>query len=286
MALRIFGFREAKHFCSSYGGTVGISQDSLEEYQRLNLGNRRIDIREGSAVFEGFRDCLMREVERCLFMSASHYRRVLDMMLPSASHWAYVTLYYGSWYAAHGILAMFGCSKFKKTIVDVERGTPGTQILRQRRFGKKAGQYKSAGNGSHQVFWNAFYEAVRPLPPLIPSNLAIALRPVQNDPVWQIKNRNDINYDTHRGLQLALRFSQSFSKGNFPMSLPGILGTQFGILERLLEISFLFADRLEIATDAMRHLTSDYALRDAVRSLVYSDKPPALIRKTKKSKII
>lgn len=285
MAITLFGILEARHFCSSYAGAAGTSQKSLEDFQKTALGTSRNSIPERSVVFQEYRDCSLREVERCMFLSASHYRRVLDLMVPSASHWAYVTLYYGSWYAAHAILAMFGCAKFKNVVVDVEVGTPEQQRLRQRRFGNKAGQYKLAGNGSHQTFWHLFYDAVTPLTPLVTTNLGIALAPIQNNPVWQTENRNNVNYDTYQGLQLAERFKLSFSQNTFPKSLPGILGTQFGVLERLLEISFQFADQLQISTDALANLAHNHSLRAAVRQMVYTDKPPALIRKTQKSKI-
>lgn len=156
MMPRIFSETEAEHFCSSFTSSFGVSENSIEYFQQYILGDQRIIIREGTPQFNQFRDCILRETERLLFLAVSHYRRSLDLMIASSSPWAHVTLYYGAWYTAKALLSMFGCSIYYKVVIDVEKGEPGNQELLLRQIGNKSGQISTTYTTSHQKFWDFF----------------------------------------------------------------------------------------------------------------------------------
>jgi hypothetical protein len=283
--MRLFGIAEANHYCSSFATTVGDAEGSIEHFQQNRMGNRSRIIREGTSIFAEYRDCSLRDVERCLFFAASHYRRCLDLMIPSASPWAHVTIYYGSWYASRALLGMFGCAIFNSVVVDVHTSSPGQQVLRLRRFGNGPGQQPTTYTGSHRRFWDLFYRAVTRLRSIVQPHLAPALSPVGGDPVWLIKQRNDINYDSWASLDLVHRFRGSFSKPLFPRCLPGFLVTQFTILESLLELSYLYASQFNLRTDTLVSIGRPGYLRNKVAELVYNEKSPGLVRKTRKSMV-
>jgi len=109
------------------------------------------------------------------------------------------------------------------------------------------------------------------------------LSPVGGDPAWQITNRNKVNYDSFTGIRAADSFCQSFSKSGFPSCLPGALGTQYRILESVVELAFSFASQFHLHTDALNCLGNPPSLRGCVNQFVYSHKVPGLLRKTKKS---
>lgn len=285
MTVRLFGISEARYYCASFGASSGASEGSLDAFQASRLGGRVRTLAEGTPIFQEFRDCSLRDVERSLFFSASQYRRALDLMIGSASPWTHVTLYYGSFYAARALLAMFGAAVFGKSVVDVSIGTPGRQQLSLRRIGPNPGQESTTYSGSHQRFWDFFYNAVSSLRPFVAPEFAAALAPVSGDPVWQIDKRNEINYDSAVGLVLARDFARSFSKTAFPTSLPGALGTQFRVFESLLVLTYSYATSFGLQTDALNGLGVLGSLRDKVRTLVYNEKSPALIRQTRKSAV-
>lgn len=281
--MKIFGISEAKYYCSSFGRATGNAQKSISDFQKNHLGTRNRTITEGTPLFQQYRDCSLRDVERSLFFAASHYRRSLDLMIPSSSPWAHVTLYYGSWYASRALLGMLGCAVFGKVVVDVNKGSPGQQELRLRGIGSKPGQYNSTFQGSHRIFWDIFYTAIQNLTPMVDPHFAAVLSPVGGNRVWQIQHRNEVNYDSYVGFRVVEDFDRSFSKQAFPGCLPGVLNTQFGILEALLELVYSYAHRFGLSTDTLNGVGHPACLRDKVRSLIYTDKPPGLVRKTRKT---
>jgi len=279
--MKIFGSPEARYYCSSFTPMPGDSEKSLDVFKNKYLKSQRT-LTEGTPLFIQYRACSLRDVERHLFFAASHYRRCLDLMLPSGSPWAYVTIYYGSWFVSRALLGMFGCAIFNKFVVDVNRNSPGNQELRYRKIGNEADQQPSTYNGGHQRYWDLFYKAVATLRPMVQPKFAAALTPVAGNPVWQIDMRNRVNYDSWEGLNLARNFQGSFSQTTFPGSLPGILGTQFGILEALLELTFSFAKQFGFQTDALNALGHTGSLSNSIHVLIYNDSPPGLGKKTLK----
>ncbi len=280
--MRLFGISEAEHYCSSFQNLPGLAEGSLRDYQRNKIRFRNHTIVEGSTIFDEFRSCSLREVDRCLFLAASHYRRFLDLMIPSATHWASVTLYYGCWYASRALLGMFGCIIFDNMVIDVQNSTPGNQELRVRIINRGQNQL-STYRGSHERYWDLFYQAVRQMIHMVPTNLSIALSPIDGNPKWHIAHRNKVNYDTFKGLELARDFQSGFNHISFPNSLPGILATQYAINEALLELAVIYAKQFRLTTDALNFLSSSSALKQQVKSMIYHQKPPALVKKTRKN---
>lgn len=282
--MRIFGITQARHYCGAYSPEGGDAEGSATSFFDAHLATRK-RVREGQSVFSQYRACSLRDAERNLFLSASHYRRCLDLMLPSASPWAHVTVYYGAWFAAHALLPMFGCAVVRRSVIDVGQMTPGRQSLRIRRIGSKPGQEASNYGGSHQNFWDLFYRAVVPLRQLVAPTIAFALKPVSQDPVWQIERRNEVNYDSLESMTLARAFDVTFSKAAFPASLPGALATQFQIFEGLLELTFAFAKKLGLQTDGVSQFWPG-PLRHQIAAQIYGTQAPGLLRQTKKALVV
>lgn len=284
--MKIFGISEAGYFCSLFSRSIGDAERSIDDFRKNQLGSGGCMIAEGTPLFQQYRDCSLREVERSLFFAASHYRRSLDLMISSSSPWAHVTLYYGSWYASRALLGMFGCTIFSpKFVVDVNKGSLGQQELHLRRIGTRIGQEYTTYSGSHQVFWDLFYTTVQKLIPVVDPRFAAVLSPISGDRAWQIQNRNDVNYDLLISFRLAESFERLFSKEGFPGCLPGVLSTQFQILETLLELVYSYASQFGLSTDALNGLGRSEPLRGKVRHLIYDDKSPNLVQKTKKTAI-
>src|SRR5438477_42027 len=85
-------------------------------------------------------------------------------------------------------------------------------------------------NYSLRVFWDLYYKACKSLhPSVIEPLFKIALDPVNNDSVWQISRRNELNYDTTRAVSLMTEFQKKFNPNTHV--LPGILNTQFEVTE-------------------------------------------------------
>ena len=275
--MRLFGITEAYHYCHSFIAVPGDAENSLDVFRSKYLKTPRT-LTEGTPLFDQYRACSLREVERHLFFALSHYQRCLDLMISSASPWAHVTIYYGSWFVSRALLGMFGCAIFRNSVVDVNRNSPGSQELRLRNIGNKSGQQHSTYTGGHQRYWDLFYKAVATLRPMVQPKFAAVLTPIGKDPIWQIDRRNQINYDSCEGMSLAINFKRSFSKANFPMSLPGILATQYRILEELLELTLYFAKQFGFQTDAINGLGHHNSLAGSVNNLIFNDAPPGIIR--------
>jgi len=275
--LALFGVAEARHYCRTFNGSAGPSEGSLDAY--VALGPAR-SLREGTAEFDQYRDCSLRDVERRVFMAVSHYRRSLDLMTPGAAWWAHVTLYYGSFFSAGALLSMFGGRVLKNARIEVKSSRPGNQEL------VAIAGSGSTYSGSHQRFWDLFYSSVRSLVPVVDAPLRIALTPVNNRATWQIESRNLVNYDSFHSIALAGDFQNGFDRRNFPMSLPGMLRTQFEVLEALLLLTLEFAGQFGLVTDALRALVPVGPRRTKLRRLVFEDRPPGLLRKIKRTQVL
>ena len=281
--MRPFSIIGAHHYCQSFQSTTGHSERSPAEFMQLRLSGRT-PLQEGNPLFEEYRACSLRDAERCLFLSASHYRRGLDLMIPSASHWAHVTLYYGAWFAAHALLGMFGCRVFGRHVIQVLRSSPGTQTLEILRIGQRPGQYYVSQTGSHRRFWEIFYRAAPSIRPFVDSPYAPALSPVSNQDSWLIDQRNKVNYDTLEGLSLGSSFARTFSEVGFPGCLPGELNTQYRICEGILGATCGFATQFGLATDALDAIGSQTSFDIRVKELVYAPDIPDLVDQTMKQR--
>ena len=270
----------ASHYCGSFEPRSEVAEQSLNKFGQTRLGRPR-SITEGTELFEEYRACALRDTERALFLSTSHYRRGLDLMIPSSSHWAHVTLYYGAWFAAQALLGMFGCGVLHNHVIQVTRSTPGNQELRVQQIGQREGQYSVTRKGSHQRFWEIFYRTMPSIRRFVDEEFATALSPVSSNVEWLTKQRNNVNYNTVASINLARSFSMSFSEDEFPDRLPGVLHTQYRISEGILAASCSFAKRFGLTTDALDILDSSAPFRQRVRSLVYSPVVPNLVGRTR-----
>jgi hypothetical protein len=277
--LTLFGVDEARHYCGTFKVSGGAAGGSLDAYVKAAFTATKI-LREGTAEFDQYRDCSLRDVERRLFMAVSHYRRSLDLMTPGAAWWAHVTLYYGSFFAASALLGMFGARVIKSARIEVKSSAPGAQEL------AVLPGSGSTYSGVHQRFWDLFYSSVLALVPLVEPAMRIGLTPVTNSATWLSERRNLINYDPHSAIDIAGQFQTGFDKRQFPVSLPGAVGTQFTVFETLLLVAMDFARDFGLATDALHALNPTGTRRLKLRRLVFEDRAPGLVRRIRRTRVL
>ena len=277
--MRVFSILGAEHYCNQFQAIQTVARDSVEDLNRRQANNLRM-IDEGSPLFDEYRACALRDSERALFLAASHYRRAIDLMVPSSIHWAHVTLYYGAWFAAHALLGMFGCHVLSRHIVEVERSSPGNQRLRRIPIGDRPNQFPLTRKGSHQRFWEAFYATTPHIIRFADAQYAQFLVPVSNNQMWLIDERNRVNYNSIESIGRRDSFVASFSAGSFPGSLPGQLNTQYAVCEGLIFVCHSFASQLQLATDALNSLGLQTSFQQRVKQHVYDPNTPNLVGQT------
>jgi hypothetical protein len=281
MRPQLFTITEAEYFCSNFSGTTGVSERSIEDFRRTELGDIKTEIPESDVKFSNLRDCMLREAERSLFLAISHYRRSLDLMISSSAHWLHVTQYYGTWYSAISFLLMFGCYKFKNYLLDVNRGNKGNQKLQLRKIGNQSGQFVIPGiySGSHRAFWYVFYEASSVIRRIIDTRLSPCLTPISSNMAWLIERRNEVNYNTTESVDAILLFQDTFLAQDFPQSLSGDLATQHKIFSLLLELTCNYAKKFNIYNDSLELLLPNSNFSEKVKEKIYKEKAPSLVRK-------
>ncbi len=282
--MRLFTQAEAAHFFTNFTAESGDSQFGIDDFYDNHL-RHTASVSENTQRFNQYRACLAREAERSLFLSISQYRRSLDLMMSSSAHWAFVTLYYSSWYAAQSILAMYGGRVFYQCVMDVGIGTPGAQRLDRRQIGNKIGQESVGSRGSHKVFWEIYYNSVTSLAGIVPATLTFAVNPHLNDSFWQIDLRNNYNYRTYLALDLQHDFTNSFVQATYPLSLPGNLRTMNQVAEEMLEFACLTARNVGLATDTLGTY-GPQGLRTQARKRIYGGNAPALVNRSRKGTIL
>ena len=279
--MRTFSLSGAHHYCESFSPRSGMAERSLQGFVSQCFGSATT-LSEGTSLFEDYKACSLRDTERSLLLSASHYRRALDLMIPSSSHWAHVTLYYGAWFAARALLGMFGCAILNKHVIHVDRSSPGKQALRIQKIGTRQNQYHVIKSGSHQRFWEIFYSTVTSIIGFVNIQYSAVLSPISNNDTWPIEQRNKVNYDTFEIMKFDSAFGNGFSDISFPSGLPAELHTQYRMCEGILAASCSFAARFCLATDALDTLSAPAPLGQRVRHLIYDAEVPDLVAKTKK----
>jgi hypothetical protein len=238
--MRLFDVTEAHHFCRALPAHVPGTGQSLPTFHN---GLHTTRLVEGTTYFDVHRVSLLNAVERWIFFGVADYRRALDMFIPSNAPWAHVTLYYSSFFAANAILGMFGVWVHFARLVDVENGTATSQVLRITRRAPAPSGYK----GSHQVFWDFFYEGCNTISPWVPNQLQPATVPVNNDRIWQITARNEVNYDMFSAFDGAILFSDSFNPKRL-RSLRGPLAQQLDVTEGMLKLAIYFANLFGVSS--------------------------------------
>ncbi len=261
--MRLFDFTEARHFCQPlqvYQPGVGQSLSALYR----NRGTTRLA--EGSLDFETHRVSLLNAVERWILFGIANYRRALDMFIPSNAPWAHVTLYYSSFFAANAILGMFGVWVNFECLVDVEHGTARNQVLLVTKHLNKKLKSPNGYTGSHKVFWDLFYYGCNAISPWVPTKLQGTMSPVNNDPVWQVRVRNDVNYDMFEAFKGATLVNKTFNPRRL-QSLSGALAEQLNLAENMLKVALYFANEFDVNSFAFEGLSTGTRGR-VLRSLV------------------
>jgi hypothetical protein len=268
--MAIFNEAEAKHFFS-----LPIAAPSTS-FKAWSEGLPAGFLAESQPAFNEFRSLAHREVERSLLLAASHYRRAHDVLSPIAAPWAFVTLYYGSFFAARALLGALGAWKLKDhRVLQVVTTTPLSQ-----RF--QVHNAPSAYRGSHQRFWEFYFSNVVSLIPAASLVERFALQPVSADITWLISRRNDLNYDSFHACELAELHAAVFNPATFPTSLPGVLNTKFRFLESLLVLTNRICKSVGINSDAVAALSAEPTRSKRARAIVISKRPPGMAAKVKK----
>jgi hypothetical protein len=265
--MRLFDIAEARHFCRPLLAHVPGTGQSLVAFHK-NLRTPRLT--EGTQYFEVHRVSLLNAVERWILFGVADYRRALDMFVPSNAPWAHVTLYYSSFFAANAILGMFGAWVHFQRLVDVDNGAVANQILRITRGVKSP----SGFDGSHQKFWDFFYEGCNAISPWVPAELQGATQPVNNNRVWQITARNEVNYDMFTAFDGAIRLIATFNPKKL-RSLSGPLAQQLEVTEGMLKLALYFANSFAVTSFAYEGLGIGGRSK-VLRSLV-TRVPPGLV---------
>jgi hypothetical protein len=267
MTPRLFDISEAPHFCAPLAVHVpGVGQSLVSLHDSL----RAQRLTEGSPQYDAHRVSALNSVERWLLFGVAYYRRALEMLIPSAAPWAHVTLYYSGFYAANAILGMFGVWVGQRWFVDVEMGTPGKQTVRLHKKIPSPSGYR----GSHEIFWDIFYECCNAIGPWVSPQLQPFTVPVNSDRRWQIRARNEVNYDMAAAFQAAVQFNTTF-RGNKLKSVTGDLAQQLVLTEGLLRVALSFANKFDIHSFALADLGVNGKRARVLRTLV-TKVPPSL----------
>ena len=265
--MRLFDITEARYFCRPLPAHApGVGQSLAAFHNSL----RTTRLTEGTTYFEVHRVSLLNAVERWILFGVADYRRALDMFIPSNAPWAHVTLYYSSFFAANAILGMFGAWVHFERLVDVDQGTTNSQILRITRRVHSPSGYK----GSHRVFWDLFYEGCNTISPWVPSELQATTAPVNNDRIWQITARNEVNYDMSSAFDGAMFLESSFNPKRL-RSLHGPLGQQLDVTEGMLKLALYFANHFGVSSFAYQGLGT--GIRSRILRALVTKAPPGLV---------
>lgn len=272
--MAIFTPDEATRFAAGLGGAAAPA-GSFRNW--INDPSLPKSFQDGTTTFDVYRELSLREVERLLLLSASNYRRTYDLLSETSASWAFVTLYYGTYFAASALLGMFGAWKLRNAHRMVEPVATGGGAQRFE-IVNRTSSYK----GSHQQFWEFYYFNAKFLKPYIESTYHFGLSPISGDVIWPIRNRNELNYDSFSAIQLALAHKATFKVAGFPSSLPGVVNTQFRFLESLLGVAGVCAQMIGIETDALSGLSKLPTRVSRFEDLVLSRHPPKLGNRVKR----
>lgn len=250
----------------------------MQSLQVFHSGLSKTSLVEPSADFDVHRASLLAACERWLLYGLAHYRRAYDMLIPAAAPWCHVTLYYASFFGANTILGLFGGwvgqLRSGPVLVEVDSETPGSQSFKVRRKGVKS---PNAARGSHQMFWDFFYDSVPAIAPfVVDRRLKSALQPVNGDYTWQTSARNKVNYDTFGAWAASASFHESFKPTKVRASLKGALAQQLETTELTLRLAIFLAAELGLEVAALRGCcTPDSRPRAVLQRVLVRQKPPS-----------
>jgi hypothetical protein len=258
--MKLFDIPEAQHFCAPLAAPSPGTGQSLSSFHKQPP--RRLVLHEGTTEFEIHRVSLLNAVERWILFGVADYRRAMDMFIPSNAPWAHVTLYYASFFGANAILGMFGGWLDHEYMVEVDQGTPKSQVLRVLRKLHSPSGYR----GSHKIFWDNFYEGCNnTIAAWAPAELAPAVTPVNGDRTWLTTTRNELNYDMHGAYSGVTYFGSNFNRKKLHL-LSGSIGQQLEITECMLKLAIYFAKFFKVYSFAYEGLGTG-----ATRAKVFED---------------
>jgi hypothetical protein len=178
---------------------------------------------------------------------------------------------------------MFGVWIDWPDVIEVNTGNIGQQEFIYQKSPNNVTTYK----GSHRIFWDLFYSSISSLSAYIMEpHLMTGITPISNDPIWQIRNRNQVNYDPYESYRLANDFRQHFRSTKFPSSLPGILNTQYKITSSLNELVFNYANAFSLRSDALNLFPPKNSDREKrLNKLVFNSKNRVSLKHSQKKQI-
>lgn len=260
----LFNEAEATHF---FSGAL-LNPTPKSSFRDWGGNIRGPVLAEGAANFNAFRDHAHGEVERCLFLGASNYRRALGLLSPVASPWAFTTLYYAAFFSASALLGALGAWKIARDrIIQVDITRPGAQKFSIR-------NHISSYKGSHEKFWDFYFFNSSVLVPKASASERFALSPISSDVTWLISRRNGINYDTYKAIELANDLKARFDPANMPRSLPGELSTLYRFVDSLMSLTIRVVSAVGINSGAMSSLSGEADLMDRLREIILVESPP------------
>jgi len=248
----------AKYFCGQFSGSTATATAIRDCF--ITVLSKRKSFKEGEQAFVEYKDSLLREADRCFFLAVTCFRRALDLFSSASVFWAHVSLYYSSWFAAHSALGMFGCWVHGDgKVVQVKNDSPGLQEFSVTK------NYPIQHSGSHQFFWDAYYNAMNAFVLWTDPALQLAVKPISSSPTWLIDKRNQINYQTILAFKLMDDYQASFDPANFPSSLHGDVATQFQLARAMLLFCAERAREFGLKTDIYpATITRERAIRDMI----------------------
>jgi len=275
--MRCFDPTGAKHFCRPP------QPSGPRTMRKLGIGVTKVarSVAEGSADFEAIRSACISDVDRALFLAASNYWRGCELLRVGSAHWAHVTLYYCSLYAAKALTGMFGVWIDEPFVVmEATVSLPGRQevLVSDRR--------PPAGGGSHVQFWDGFYAAGVHLAPWVQPSEQWVLGPVGGDKRTLCAARNAVNYEMDIAIESSVVLGKSFTVGNFPKCLSGGLRTQFNVSEQLTRLAFRFAGDFSLSTAALGGIGTGATRWRKVRDYIVLSKKPRLDKRLLRSELL
>ncbi len=104
--MKIFTPPGASHFSGTFSRAAATVATDVKDYLD-RVGGKKFFL-EDSPEFAELRDCMIREAERYVFLSATTYAASLRALRASAVSWSVVGLYYSTFFAAKALLEMHG----------------------------------------------------------------------------------------------------------------------------------------------------------------------------------
>jgi hypothetical protein len=267
--MQCFDLVGARHFCTGPQRPTSATITSMRHIGPSLHGRRQYA--ETDIDFADLRTACLSDIDRLLFLGASQYRRGCELLNASSAHWALVTFYYASFYAAKALLGMFGVWIDERFVVmDVISARPGSQRLQIKK------RTASSRAGSHQRFWDEYYQTTGSLRPWIDPTQHWILDPIRGDPDFLITSRNRVNYDPEAAISESVSLQASFSELSFPHCLSGDLGIQYRVADSLIALDFNLAGSFGLQTEGLSALLPDGRRSTKIRELILANIIPNL----------